>query len=240
MRHLTKYHEGGSDSGGVPAGDIEGIEVRAGLRLLTDLIDEAVWLDHCPFLSASFQPGPTWLRHETVSAFQPLPAPPPDHRPGAPDPRRVCISFAPEHGDNARIWAGTYGYRLLAPAPDVTAWAADKISAVGLFALAGVPIPPSVVIPAMARRPAQAYWNDQWRQAVAQRRENNLIGRGTLLVDSPSSLQKCLDSWPDQPIKLSRFSPGISLTVTACTGPDRTVVSAVSHQLVGLPELAAS
>lgn len=230
------------DEGGCrPGGDIEGVAAQVGLHLLAELIDEAVWLDHCPFLSASFQPAPAWLRHEPVSAFQPLPAPLPGYVPREEfDPRRVCVSFAPEHGDNARTWAGTYGYRLLAPAPEVAAWAADKISAIGLFARAGVPSPPSFVIPAQDRRPAAAYWNPRWRQAVAQRRENNLIGRGTRLVDSPAGLQECLDSWPDQPIKLSCFCPGISLTVTACAGPDRTVVSAVSHQLVGLPELAAS
>ncbi|MFI9310970.1 pyridoxal-dependent decarboxylase [Streptomyces triculaminicus] len=221
-------------------GDIEGIDARTGLRLLADLVDEVVWLDHCPAVSASFQPAPAWLRHEPVSAWQPLPEPPPGLRPCPPDPRRVCVSFAPEHGDNARTWARTHGYRLLAPDAGVTAWAADKISASRLFAEAGVPVPPFLVIPATGREPAEAYWSGRWRRAVAQRAENNLIGRGTVLVDGPSGLRACLEAWPDAPVKLSRFAPGISLTVTACAGPDRTVVSAVSHQLVGLPELAAS
>ncbi|MEU5425700.1 pyridoxal-dependent decarboxylase [Streptomyces olivoreticuli] len=233
---MTEYRSTSSRT----AGDIEGVDAHTGLRILADTVDEVVWLDHCPFLSASFQPTPAWLRHEPVSAFRSLPVPPPGHRPGTPDARRVCVSFAPEHGTNARTWARTHGYRLLAPDLGVTAWAADKISAIGLFATAGVPAPPALVIPATGRGPAEAYWNCQWQQAVAQRRENNLIGRGTVLVDSPASLRACLDSWPDQPVKLSRYSPGISLTVTACAGPDRTVVSAVSHQLVGIPELAAS
>ncbi|MEU3354602.1 pyridoxal-dependent decarboxylase [Streptomyces sp. NPDC037389] len=221
-------------------GDIEGVAARTGLRLLAGLVDEVVWLDHCPAVSASFQPAPAWLRHEPVSAWQPLPEPPADRRPCPPGPRRVCVSFAPEHGDNARSWARTHGYRLLAPDAGVTAWAADKISATRLFAEAGVPVPPFLVIPATGREPAEAYWSGRWRRAVAQRAENNLIGRGTVLVDGPSGLRARLDAWPDEPVKLSRFAPGISLTVTACAGPDRTVVSAVSHQLVGLPELAAS
>ncbi|MEW2034715.1 pyridoxal-dependent decarboxylase [Streptomyces roseifaciens] len=235
MRQLTEFRSDVSRA----AGDIEGIDGQAGLRLLAESVGEVVWLDHCPFLSASFQPAPAWLRHEQVSAFQPLPAPPPGHRPPPPDPRRLCVSFAPEHGTNARTWARTYGYGLLAPDPGVTAWAADKIHAVKLFAMAGVPTPPSRVVPAKDRASAETYWNDHWPQAVAQRRENNLIGRGTVLVDSPSGLRSCLDAWPDEAVKLSRCAPGISLTVTACAGPDRTIVSAVSHQLVGLPELAA-
>ncbi|MEU1783549.1 aminotransferase class V-fold PLP-dependent enzyme [Streptomyces abikoensis] len=225
-------------------GDIEGIDARTGLRLLAGLVDEVVWLDHCPAVSASFQPTSPWLRHEPVSAWQPLPEPPeppPGRQPCPPsDPRRVCVSFAPEHGDNARIWARTHGYRLLAPDAGVTAWAADKVSATRLFAEADIPVPPFVVIPATGREPAEAYWNGRWPRAVAQRAENNLLGRGTVPVDGPSGLRARLEAWPDEPVKLSRFSPGISLTVTACAGPDRTVVSAVSHQLVGLPELAAS
>ncbi|MCC3766187.1 pyridoxal-dependent decarboxylase [Streptomyces sp. UNOC14_S4] len=220
--------------------DIEGVDADAGRKLLDDLLDEAVWLDHCPFVSASFGPAPAWLRHEPVSAFQPLPVPPPASLRGTPGPRRVCVSFAPEHGPNARTWARTHGYRLLAPDPVVTAWAADKISVLELFEEAGVAAPPYVVVPATGRAPATAYWNDGWPGAVAQRRENNLIGRGTVPVDCAAELDRCLASWPDEPVRLSRRAPGISLTVTACAGADRTVVSAVSHQLVGLPELAAS
>ncbi|GHF41395.1 pyridoxal-dependent decarboxylase [Streptomyces morookaense] len=226
---------------------IEGVDARTGRQLLDGLLDEAVWLDHCPFVSASFGPAPVWLRHEPVSAFQPLPVPlpvPPPGGPlepaGVPGSRRVCVSFAPEHGPNARTWARTHGYRLLAPDPGVTAWAADKIRVLELFAEAGVAVPPSVVVPAAGRAAARAYWDDRWPRAVAQRRENNLIGRGTVPVDSPEELARCLAAWPDEPVRLSRRAPGISLTVTACAGPDRTVVSAVSHQLVGLPELAAS
>ncbi|MER5786329.1 pyridoxal-dependent decarboxylase [Streptomyces mobaraensis] len=229
--------------GGPPAeehGSIEGIDADTGRKLLDGLLDEAVWLDHCPFVSASFGPAPAWLRHEPVSAFRPLPAPPPTGPRGAPGWRRVCVSFAPEHGPNARTWARTHGYRLLAPDAGVTAWAADKISVLELFGEAGVATPPCVVVPATGRRPATAYWPTGWPGAVAQRRENNLIGRGTVPVDSPAELDRRLAAWPGEPIRLSRRAPGISLTVTACAGPDRTVVSAVSHQLVGLPELAAS
>ncbi|MEV5508125.1 pyridoxal-dependent decarboxylase [Streptomyces orinoci] len=221
-------------------GEIEGIAAETGQKLLAELLDEAVWLDHCAFVSASFGPAPPWLRHQAVSAFQPLPVPPPGGPPAPPRPRRVCVSFAPEHGPNARTWARDRGYRLLAPEPRDTAWAADKISALELFAEAGVATPPYVIIPASGRAPAGEYWNEDWRAAVLQRPENNLIGQGTRPVNSPAGLARCLDAWPDRALRLSRWAPGISLTVTACAGPDRTMVSAVSHQLVGLPELAAA
>ncbi|MGK5731968.1 pyridoxal-dependent decarboxylase [Streptomyces sp. URMC 124] len=242
MRHVSDRVSPASRAVGDVEGleTLEGIDARTGLRLLDDLVDEVVWLDHCPAVSASFQPVPAWLRHEPVSAWQPLPPPPPGPPPCPAGPRRVCVSFAPEHGDNARTWARTHGYRLLAADAGVTAWAADKICATRLFAEAGVPVPPFRVIPATGREPAEAYWNGRWPRAVAQRAANNLIGRGTALVDGPSSLRARLEAWPDEPVKLSRFCPGVSLTVTACAGPDRTVVSAVSHQLVGLAELAAS
>ncbi|MBZ4322451.1 pyridoxal-dependent decarboxylase [Streptomyces huiliensis] len=220
--------------------DIEGIDAGTGRKLLDGLLDEAVWLDHCPFVSASFGPAPAWLRHEPVSACRPLPVPPPAGARGTPGRRRVCVSFAPEHGPNARTWAGTHGYRLLAPDAGVTAWAADKISVLELFEEAGVATPPCVVVPAAGRGPAARYWRADWPGAVAQRRENNLVGRGTVPLASPAELERRLADWPDEPIRLGRRAPGVSLTVTACAGPDRTVVSAVSHQLVGLPELAAS
>ncbi|MGW2184847.1 pyridoxal-dependent decarboxylase [Streptomyces sp. NPDC001667] len=240
MRHRLNDRAGSGGPSAEDVGDIEGIDADTGRKLLDDLLDEAVWLDHCPFVSASFGPAPAWLRHEPVSAFQPLPVPPPASLHGTPGPRRVCVSFAPEHGPNARTWARTHGYRLLAPEAGVTAWAADKISVLELFEEAGVATPPCLVVPATGRAPAKAYWPDDWPGAVAQRRQNNLIGRGTVPLGSPAELERRLAAWPDEPVRLSRLAPGISLTVTACAGPDRTVVSAVSHQLVGLPELAAS
>ncbi|MBH1934292.1 ATP-grasp domain-containing protein [Streptomyces sp. AV19] len=238
MRHRLSDH---LDDVTTPAVDeIDGIDARTGLRLLDELLDEAVWLDHCAFVSASFGPAPPWLRHEPVSAWHPVPAPTPRARPGVPGPRRVCVSFAPEHGTNVHDWARAHGYLLLAPEPGVTARAADKIRVLELFSAAGVPAPSFVLVPAAGRAPARAYWDDRWPGAVVQRRENNLIGRGTVSVNSPAELDRCLSAWPDEPLRLSRRASGISLTVSACAGPDRTVVSAVSHQLVGLPELAAS
>ncbi|MEW2069880.1 ATP-grasp domain-containing protein [Streptomyces sp. NPDC007346] len=166
--------------------------------------------------------------------------PPPPLVPTARDAegsRRFAVAFAPEHGSHATDWAAAHAHRLLAPDAAVTAHAADKIDAMELLRTARVAVPEHVIIPARDRRGARAYWPSAWPGAVLQRRENNLIGRGTLPVTGPVALAAALDAWPGHELRLSRMVPGLSLTVSACVGGDRTVVAAVSHQLVGLPEL---
>lgn len=151
--------------------------------------------------------------------------------------RHFAVAFAPEHGTHATAWATAHAHRLLAPDAAVTAHAADKIHALELLRSARVAVAEHVIIPARDRRTAVAYWPAEWPGAVLQRRENNLIGRGTLPITDPTTLAAALDAWPGHELRLSRLIPGLSLTVSACVGGDRTVVAAVSHQLVGLPEL---
>ncbi|WP_267242586.1 ATP-grasp domain-containing protein [Streptomyces sp. PR69] len=229
------------------AATLEGVPAGEGLAALGELVDEVVFLDRSAFLPASFRPAVDWLRHEPVSplltAHSALPAarsaetPGQPSRTGAAEPRRMAVAFAPEHGDHARVWARRNRCRLLAAPAGITERAADKIDSLALLAEAGVPVAEHVLVPAADRRPAAAYWPGHWEQAVLQRRENNLIGRGTVLVTGPGQLAEALDCRPGHRLRLSRFMPGLSLTVSACAGGDRTVVSAVSHQLVGLPEL---
>ncbi|MBB1247213.1 ATP-grasp domain-containing protein, partial [Streptomyces durbertensis] len=151
--------------------------------------------------------------------------------------RTVAVAFAPEHGDHARDWSRQHGCPLLAPPAGITARASDKIDSLELLVEAGVAVPEHVVIPAERPRPAASYWPDGWEAAVLQRRENNLAGRGTVPVDTPEALPAALEAWAGHTLRLSRLVPGLPLTVSACAAADRTVVSAVSHQLVGLPEL---
>ncbi|MDT0446519.1 ATP-grasp domain-containing protein [Streptomyces johnsoniae] len=217
---------------------MEGVEARDGLMLLAGLVDRVVWLDRSGFLPASFGYPAPWLRHEAVSPLlRSAPSPRPAGSAAPPGTRRVAVAFAPEHGDHATAWAEASGHRLLAADAVVTARAADKIDALELFRAAGVAVPEHVVIPARERRRAAAYWRPEWPAAVLQRRENNLLGRGTVPVGGAGELAAALRAWPGRVLKLSRLVPGLSLTVSACVGGDRTVVAAVSHQLVGLPEL---
>ncbi|WP_039831368.1 ATP-grasp domain-containing protein [Streptomyces viridosporus] len=214
---------------------LEGVAIDEGTAHLERLADEIVFLDRSAFLPASYRPATGLVRHEPVSPL--LTAPPPlrpAHRTGR---RTVAVAFAPEHGDHARVWTRQHGCPLLAPPADITARASDKIDSMELLAEAGVTVPEHVVIPAERQASAAAHWPDGWDAAVLQRRENNLAGGGTVLVDTPDALLTALDAWVGHTLRLSRLVPGLPLTVSACAGANRTVVSAVSHQLVGLPEL---
>ncbi|MFX4294208.1 hypothetical protein [Streptomyces bohaiensis] len=248
-----------------PVTTLAGVDVDEGLRLLASRVGRATWLDRSGFLLASFGPRPAWLRTAAVSpllraataepggppetAFTPLPRQAPagadasaasvGDAPAEPLPGRYAVAFAPEHGDHAVTWAARHRRRLLAPPAAVTALAADKIAALDLFREAGVPVPEHAVIPARDRSPAAAYWPAHWERAVLQRRENNLLGQGTFPLASREELAAALDRLPGRALRLSRHVPGLSLTAGGCVGPDRTVVTAVSHQLVGLPQLGA-
>jgi len=222
-----------------PVTALEGVAAGEGLSLLGRLTDDVVFLDRSSFLPASFRPAADWLRHVPVSPLL-TDRPTGRHQPATDvAERRMAVAFAPEHGDHAQVWARHNGYRLLAPPSRVTERAADKIDSLELLAEAGAAVPDHVVIPAADRRPAAAYWPGDWEQAVLQLRMNNLLGRGTVPVPGRDRLADALDHWQGHELKLTRMIPGISLTVSACVGGDRTVVSAVSHQLVGLPELTA-
>ncbi|MGD9485868.1 ATP-grasp domain-containing protein [Streptomyces sp. TRM70308] len=213
---------------------LEGVALDEGTAHLERLADEIVFLDRSAFLPASCRPATGLVRHVPVSPLLTAPPPPqPAHRAGG---RTVAVAFAPEHGDHATAWTRRHGIPLLAPPAGITARASDKIRSLELLAEAGVAVPEHVVIPA-ERQPSAAHWPDGWDAAVLQRRENNLAGRGTVRVDAPEALPAALDAWAGHTLRLSRLVPGLPLTVSACAGADRTVVSAVSHQLVGLPEL---
>ncbi|MFJ7242909.1 ATP-grasp domain-containing protein [Streptomyces olivaceus] len=212
---------------------LEGVDAGDGAAHLERLADEIVFLDRSAFLPASYRPATGLVRHEPVSPLLTAPPTRPSPRSG---PRTMAVAFAPEHGDHARIWAREHGCPLLAPPAVITALASDKIKSMRLLAEAGVAVPDHVVIP--AQRAAHAVpWPDGWDAAVLQRRENNLAGRGTVRVTDPADLAAALEEWAGHALRLSRLVDGLPLTVSACAGADRTVVSAVSHQLVGLPGL---
>lgn len=216
---------------------LEGVPADTGLALLRELVDEAVWLDRSPYLSHAFGTEGTrrWLRPATLPRQAARETA--DPAAGAGTGRRVALAPGPEHGPRAAEWARSHGHRLLSPAAGITATAGDKIDALALLAEARVPVPEHVLVPATGRRGTAAYWPSRWKQAVLQRRENTLRGRGTVRVTSRPELTRALCVWEGHRLKLSRLVPGLPLTVTGCAGGDRTVVSAVSHQLVGLPEL---
>lgn len=235
--------EGRADAD-VPVTTLAGVDADEGLRLLGSRVARATWLDRSEFLLASFGARPGWLRAACVSPLlrdtaERVGGPASGDADAEPLPRRYAVAFAPEHGGHAVAWAARHRHRLLAPPAAVTALAADKVAALDLFREAGVAVPEHTVVPDRDRRPTTAYWPDHWERAVLQRRENNLLGRGTFPLSSPAELADALRRLPNRSLRLSRYVPGLSLTAGGCVGADRTVVSAVSHQLVGLPQLGA-
>jgi hypothetical protein len=194
------------------------------------------WYDRSPFLSASARSALPWLRYEHR-----------DHRREASAPTsagpvhdgRVGITFAPEDGPGAWNWAASRGLRLLAPAPAAVVVAADKIDSLRLFERAGVDVPEPRVVLADPADAARCWAAGGGRPVVVQRRINNLTGKGTRLVTGQEELRLALRDWRGERLRVSAYVPGIPLTVSGCVTGEATVVSAVSHQLVGLPELTS-
>jgi hypothetical protein len=218
---------------------LDGVDADVGLELLEGMVDEVMWLDRSAFMSASFGYPAPWLRHTRLAGLTPPPCAEPDTAVPLRG-RRVAVSFAPEYGTKALDWARIHGYRLLAPDRATTAQAADKIAALDIFAAADVDVAEHVILTEDDAHRAEQLWPRGWKEAVLQRRENNLVGRGTVAVTNPGELELALRAWPGRSLKLSKMMPGLSVTVTGCVGGDRTVVSGISHQLVGIPEIAPS
>ncbi|MBB0232569.1 ATP-grasp domain-containing protein, partial [Streptomyces calidiresistens] len=208
---------------------MEGVDHQPGVELLHGLLDEIVWLDRSPFLAASAAaPG---MPHVTTL--------PPGTVPRLPEGvKRAAVAFAPEHGPAARATATGAGLALLAPDPAVTALASDKIDSLPLFGEAGVSTPDHLVVPASGRADASSYRRPHWRAAVVQRRENNLVGRGTRHAGDREELRACMEEWPDRELRVTERLDGWPLTASGCVFADRTLISGLSYQVVGVPGLA--
>jgi hypothetical protein len=94
------------------------------------------------------------------------------------------------------------------------------------------------VVEAAGPADAGAVWDAFGGTAlVVQRTPNNLTGTGTAMVHDVTGLGSVLRSWAGQRLKVSEFIHGTDLTVSGCVGPAHTLLSGVSHQLVGIPEV---
>ncbi|XVS62251.1 ATP-grasp domain-containing protein [Actinosynnema sp. CA-299493] len=214
-----------------------GVAAGPGSAALAAAVDEIVWYDRSAFVTAACGPAIPGLTHRPRPRHGAGPVAGHDVRGGA--GRRVSVTFAPEDDGAARPWEHDPSARLLAPPRAVADWAADKVNAVSIFRDAGVRTPPSVVLPAGATTVPDEV-SDWLRDGpvVLQRPANNLIGRGTRLC-ADGELAEASAAWSGEPLKVSRHVPGLPITVSGCVGRDVTVVSGVSHQLVGLAELGA-
>lgn len=206
---------------------ISGVPSDEGTALLRRHAPDLTWQDRSPFLGASAAPVIPWLRmarrdHRREADVE-LPA-------CCPAPRGVAVSFAPEDGLGARVWAASAGLRLLAADSTAVATAADKITSLALFERAGVATPRTWVV--TDDFPAGATGS-----LVVQRRANNLTGKGTRHVTTPDQLAEVLRAWSGETLRVSEHVDGVPMTVSGCVTRQGTVVSALSHQLVGLAEL---
>ncbi|MGW4113746.1 ATP-grasp domain-containing protein [Actinosynnema sp. NPDC004786] len=218
--------------------ELAGVAAGAAARL-RDLVPELWWHDRSPFLGDSARAALPWLRYEhrdhRAEAAAGSPAPPALAR--SVPAGRAGISFAPEDGAGARAWAADRGLRLLAPAGAAVAVAADKVDALGLFRRAGVAVPTPRVVLADPDDADSCWAAGGGRPVVVQRRANNLTGKGTRLVTDRAGLRAVLAGWRGERLRVSAYVPGIPLTVSGCVTGGATAASALSHQLVGLPEL---
>ncbi|MCX2946744.1 ATP-grasp domain-containing protein [Lentzea sp. NEAU-D7] len=206
---------------------ISGVPSGEGTDLLRRHAPDLTWQDRSPFLGASAAPAIPWLRLARR-----------DHRAEAdvrlpvrrPAPRGVAVSFAPEDGLGAHAWAAAAGLHLLAADSAAVATAADKITSLALFERAGVATPRTWVV--RDDIPAGATGS-----LVVQRRANNLTGKGTRHVTTPDQLAEALRAWSGETLRVSAHVDGVPVTVSGCVTRQGTVVSALSHQLVGIAEL---
>ncbi|MEV6236659.1 ATP-grasp domain-containing protein [Lentzea sp. NPDC051838] len=206
---------------------ITGVPLEEGTQLLRRHAPELTWHDRSPFIGAVAKPVIPWLRYAHR-----------DHRretdltvsENPPAPQGFGVSFAPEDGTGAHVWAAASGLRLLAPDATAVTTAADKIRSLELFERAGVPTPRTWVV--TDELPAAATG-----VLVVQRRENNLTGKGTRLAETPAQLTDVLQAWKGHTLRVSAHVRGIPLTVSGIVTRQATVVSALSHQLVGLAAL---
>ncbi|MFD8495544.1 ATP-grasp domain-containing protein [Amycolatopsis sp. NPDC059657] len=206
-----------------------GVPAAEGLDLLRGHAPALTWQDRSPFLGASA--SIPWLRyahrdHRGEAEGRPV-------KPTRCEPGGFAVSFAPEDGTGAHEWAAASGLRLLAPDADAVATAADKVDVLRLFEQAGVETPRSWVVD------ADSGWPWDGGPLVVQRRVNNLTGKGTRFVTSAGHLADALREWNGETVRIAEYVEGVPVTVSGCATPWGTVVSALSHQLVGIPALTS-
>jgi hypothetical protein len=206
---------------------LSGVPLDEGVELLRQHAPHLTWQDRSPFLGAVATPVIPWLRFahrdHRREADLGLPA-------EAQALQGLGVSFAPEDGIGAHVWAAEAGLRLLAADPAAVATAADKITSLDLFASAGVNTPRTWVVDGDLPDAATD-------SLVVQRRANNLTGKGTRLVTTPEQLDDVLREWTGETLRVSAHVSGLTVTVSGCVTRHGTVVSALSHQLVGIPAL---
>jgi predicted ATP-grasp superfamily ATP-dependent carboligase len=203
------------------------VPLTEGVSILREHVSEIIWRGRSLFLCAGCE--------ETLPNFRVSLITDQDcnSRPASSKLRRVALAF--EANENTRKWSEKHDVELLLPPPAVVLELGDKTLLPEILDGARLPSIPHIVYD-----PAQPLAaREIWRQLgdaplVVQQPENNLTGKGTKLVENCFSLQQTLAEWGVAKLKIASYLTGSSLTISGCVGPTRTVVSAMSKQLVGI------
>lgn len=197
-----------------------GIDLDSGLATLEALTEEIWWRGRSKLLCHACEGVLPGMRFSATD--EPAPA-----RPGS--RRRVALSIAPD-GETA-AWAAAHGLELVLPPAEVVRNASDKIGLRQLARAARVRVPASIVIRGLDEAAAARAWGGV--RLVVQRPENDLTGGGTRFVDSIAALAALGAEWSGADVKVTARCEGLPLTVSGCVMPRGTLVSGISHQLVG-------
>jgi len=123
-------------------------------------------------------------------------------------------------------------------APPLSAALGDKCELPAILRGAGVSPIPHALVSHQSTSDARAIWASLGgRSVVVQRSGNEGGGTGTTLIETPGELEEQLRAWRDSDLKVSALVDGPNFTASGCVTADVTVVSGVTHQLVGIPEL---
>jgi hypothetical protein len=203
-----------------------GVELDSGLAMLEELTEEIWWRGRSKLLCHACDGLLPGMRFS--AANEPTPA-----RRGS--RRRVALSLVPDRETAA--WASAYGLDLMLPPAHLVQKAGDKIRLRELATAAGVRIPASTVIRGLDEAVAARLWKGA--RLVVQRPENDLTGGGTRFVETPAALAALGVEWRGADVKVTEHCEGLPLTVSGCVLPGSTLVSEISHQLVGFERVTA-
>lgn len=143
-----------------------------------------------------------------------------------------------ENTHELRNWFDDRGILSCMTAPEVSATLSDKLNLINISETTGIRIPRSMVQAAGEPcDPSIAFDMFQSDIVVVQKRADNLVGRGTKVASTDDELRRIVREWSSHPVKISAFIPGIPLTLSGTVLDNDVLVTAMSLQLVGLPEL---
>lgn len=207
------------------------VPLSDGVRMLREHVSEIIWRGRSLFLCAGCEDVlPNFSLSLITDNDYPF-----SH---SSTKRRVALAF--ESDENTRRWAEQRRADLLLPSTAVVLEVGDKTLLPEILNCADLQFIPHILYDPAQPASAKEIWSQLGdTPLVVQRAANNLTGKGTKFVDNNRDLQQTLTEWGTGKLKVSRYLAGSSRTISGCVGPTKTVVSAMSKQLVGISRLTS-